>query len=206
MAVENVKQYSDMVVVKVSGLKTSFSILERNGKKKGMLYLTVNNGEESVRFRFDVWDTSKFDVLSNIPDNTLIRCTGKCSNYNFEASDGEKKYSYDLTLQEVYPYSGKQLASFSFRGRLVKEVTLGEKPGRPYLVFRIAINVGKNPVFVTCRHYDYSSTFANTPVGDSLQVEGTFTKDETGKFLFFANNVWKTGANKNEQFIAEPNF
>ncbi len=96
MAVENEKQYSDMCVIKVSGTKKSFSTIERNGKKKGMLYITVS-GEETTTFRFDVWDTSKIELLNNIPDGALVRCTGKCSNYNFETTDGEKHYTYDLS-------------------------------------------------------------------------------------------------------------
>ena len=198
------KQFSDMCVIKVSGTKKSFSIIERNGKKKGMLYVTVTNNDEAVTFRFDVWDASKFKTLDSIPENALIRVTGKCSNYNYETSNGEMHYSYDLTMQEVYPYSGKQMACFSFRGRLAKEVTLGSQPGKPYLVFRLAINVGKTPVFITARHYEYSSSFSETAVGDSIQTEGIFTKDADGKYIFFANSVWKTGKNKDEMFNAEP--
>lgn len=211
MADKVVEKKPDVSIVTVAGKKKRFERVSRdNGTlTKGLLYVdvfikdTTGKVVETQLFRFDVWDTSKFEEIEKIPNGSMIRVSSKPSNYNYKV-DGENKYSYDLTLVDICPYSGKCFAEFAFRGRMVSDCELGTAPGVPYLVFKIASNTGKKPVFIHLRHYGYGCN-ANTfgYKGNTISAEGYVKRrSEDGTYQFFATSIWSN--NPEDTYETEP--
>lgn len=211
MADKVVEKKPDVSIVTVAGKKKRFERVSRdNGAlTKGLLYVDVfikditGKVVETQLFRFDVWDTSKFEEIEKIPNGSMIRVSSKPSNYNYKV-DGENKYSYDLTLVDICPYSGKCFAEFAFRGRMVSDCELGTAPGVPYLVFKIASNTGKKPVFIHLRHYGYScNANAFGYKGNAISAEGYVKRrSEDGTYQFFATSIWSN--NPEDTYETEP--
>ena len=202
----------DMAIITVCGHKKRFEKTVRgtgeNTKTKGLLYVSVDTtfggNKETQTFRFDIWDEDMMKRVEDIPKNAKIRVTAKPSNYNYER-DGEKFHSYDLTVLSVNPYSGKECAEFSFRGRLVADAELGTQPGKPYLTFRLASNVGK-PVYIHMRHYNYGTGFQSFGLkGMAVSAEGYVKRNlDDNTYSFFATGVWSNEPNC--LFVPEPIF
>ena len=187
---------NDVAVITVTGKKKRFERVNRGNKEKGLLYMTVetkdNNGEviETQTFRFDVWNENLFEKIEKIENGSMVRVSARPSNYNYKL-DGENRYSYDLTLFDITPYSGKSVAEFAVRGRMVEDASLGTAPGKPYLVIKMASNTGKKPVFIHMRHYGYSCNANNFAYkGNTVSAEGYLKRKEDGTYQFFATSIW----------------
>ena len=193
---------TDGFFVTVAGKKKRFEIVEREVKdkkiKKGLLYVTIDNNKNGhpQLFRFDVWNEEDIEKISNIPDNSYIRVVSKPHNYDYEL-EGKKIYSYDLTLEKISAYSGKEYTEFSLAGRLVKDVELANNTGRPCMSLRIACNNGKNPTYATISHYGYSLNLSEFgKKGESISLEGYVVRSTTdGTLSFFATRVWSNNPN-----------
>lgn len=189
----------DCCIVTVCGKKQRFEIIEIKIKevatKKGIFSVCVERETKTGRvkeiFRFDVWDETEFEKLQNIPIDSMVRVTSRPSNYVF-TMDGKRKFSYDLTLLNVVPYSGQAFAEFAIRGKLVEDVKLGAKTGKPYMILKMMVEDGSKPVFIHVRHYGFSNSLESIGyTKKSISCEGFVKrKFEDGSFQFFATHVW----------------
>lgn len=205
------KEMKDGCIVTVCGKKKRFEIITVKVKeiitRKGIFTVCVERptktGNIKEKFQFDIWDETEFERVEKIPMDSMVRVTARPSNYNF-TRDGKDKFSYDLTLINIFPYSGHSYSEFAIRGTLFKDVELGTMPGKPYMILRMVVNDGKKPVFIHVRHYGFASGFVNIGKKDNnISCEGYFKRNlEDGSFQFFATHVWSNS--KEDSFVAIP--